>query len=121
MSEISEELQQMLDIVNEYSLDFGVKFGMDKSLIMVLNGDEDDMDKEWKLGEYCVKRTDEYKYLGVTLNIKGCETAKKEKLFKVNQWYGRLGSIARYRANKYVVLRDLWKGMSFPSIMCATA
>ena len=59
MSESSEELQQMLNIVNEYSLDFGVKFGMDKSLIMVLNGDEDDMDKEWKLGECCVKRTDE--------------------------------------------------------------
>ena len=85
MSESSEELQQMLNVVSEYSLDFGVKFGVDKNLIMVLNGDEDDIDKEWKPGECCVKRKYEYKYLGVTLNIKECEKAKSEKMFEANQ------------------------------------
>ena len=55
--------------------------------------------------------------MGVTLNIKGCEKVKSEKKFKANQWYGRLASIAKYRANKYVVLRELWKGMKVPSIM----
>ena len=36
MSEKSDDLQSMLDVVNEYSVDFGVKFGMDKSLVMIV-------------------------------------------------------------------------------------
>ena len=31
----------MLDVVNEYSVDFEVKFGLDKSLVMVVNEDND--------------------------------------------------------------------------------
>ena len=117
MSEKSDDLQTMLDIVNEYSVDFGVKFGMDKSLVMVVNEDQEDVDKVWMLGECIIRKTDEYKYLGVTVSVKGCEKAKSEKIFKANQWYGRLASIARYRANKYLVVRELWKGMAVPSIM----
>ena len=116
-SESRDELQQMLNVVNEYSVDFCVKFGMDKSLIMIVNSDEEDRDKMWTLCGNQMKRTDEYKYLGVTLNDKGCEKAKSEKIAKANQWCGRLASIARYRANKYVVVRELWKGMAVPSIM----
>ena len=107
----------MLDVVDEHSDDFCVKFGMDKSLIMIVNSNEEDADKVWELGGNQMKRTEEYKYLGVTLNVKGCEKAKSEKMSRANQWYGRLASIARHRANKYVVVRELWKGMAVPSIM----
>ena len=117
MSESSDELQCMLDVVNKYSIDFGVKFGLDKSQVMIINKDHMDVDKNWKLGENQLKNTDEYKYLGVSVNVKGCIKAKSEKIFKANQWYGRLASIARYRANKYLVVRELWKGMAVPSIM----
>ena len=117
MSEKRDELQSMLDVVNEYSVDFRVKFGMDKSQIMIVNSDYVDENSTWRIGENDVKRTEEYKYLGVTLNVRGCEKAKGEKIFKANQWYGRLASVARYRANKYLVVRELWKGMAVPSIM----
>ena len=40
MSENSDDLQSMLDVVTEYSVYFGVKFGMDKSLVMVVNEDQ---------------------------------------------------------------------------------
>ena len=30
---------------------------------------------------------------------------------------GRLGSISRCKANKYVVVRSVWKGIIVPSIM----
>ena len=36
---------------------------------------------------------------------------------KANQWYGRLGSVARLRANKYEVLRELRKSAAVPSMM----
>ena len=47
----------------------------------------------------------------------GCKKAKKEKLSLAKQWVGRLGSAARMRANKYALLRELWKSVAVPSIM----
>ncbi|KAF2363654.1 Reverse transcriptase domain [Trinorchestia longiramus] len=42
ISESEQELQMMLEIVDGYSRDFKVKFGGDKSKVMVINGDETD-------------------------------------------------------------------------------
>ena len=95
MSDTSEELQEMLDVVNEYSDDFCVKFGMDKSLIMIVSSNEENEDKVWDLRGNQMKRTEEYKYLCVTLNVKECEKTKSEKMSTANQWYGKLASIAR--------------------------
>ena len=117
LSENGNDLQLMLGVVNEYSVELGLKFGMDKGQIMIVNNNQVDVERTWRLGENDVMRTNEYKYLGVTLNVKGCEQAKSEKIFKTNQWYGRVANIARYRANKYLVVRELWKGMAVPSIM----
>ncbi|KAG0717602.1 hypothetical protein GWK47_054088 [Chionoecetes opilio] len=64
-----------------------------------------------------IKRTKEYKYLGIWLDDKGCEKTKHERIARANQWVGRLGSVARCRANKYEVVRGLWKGVAVPSIM----
>ena len=52
-----------------------------------------------------IKSTKEYKYLGVIVTENGSERIMDEKLSKPNQWYGRLASVARVRANKYDVLR----------------
>ena len=115
MCETGNDLQELLDIVNGYGVDFCVKFSKDKSQIMVINDDRNE-EREWKLGDNVLKRTREYKYLGVTLTENGSDRAKDEKVFQANQWYGRLASIARFRANKYVAVRELWKTMAVPSI-----
>ena len=117
MSEISEELLEMLDVVYKYSAYFGVKFSMDKSLLMTVNTDKVHEDREWSLGVNQMQRTEEFKYLGATLNVNECEKAKSDNLFRANQWYGRPTRIVRYRANKYVVVRELWKEIAVPSIM----
>ena len=117
MSEGARDLQCMLDEAYAYSQDFCVKFSEDKSKVIVVNGILDDVDRVWQLGDVCVKRAKEYKYLGVTLTENGCERVTKEKLAKANQWYGRLGSVARLRANKYEVLRELWKSVAVPSVL----
>ena len=64
-----------------------------------------------------IGRTKEYKYLGIWLDERGCERTKQERIARTNQWVGRLGSVARCRANKYEVVRGLWKGVAIPSIM----
>ncbi|KAF2348245.1 hypothetical protein FHG87_021000 [Trinorchestia longiramus] len=50
----------MLEIEYGYSKDFKVKFGGDKSRVMVINADETDSDKEWNIGEVKIGRTKEY-------------------------------------------------------------
>ena len=116
-SETSEELQEMLNVVSEYGKDFQVRFSEDKSKVMIMNEEETDKDKVWELGGNVIRSTREYMYLGVKVSIEGCDKAKHEKLFKANQWLGRLSSIAKYRGSKYDVCRELWKGMAVPSIM----
>ncbi|KAF2369076.1 Helicase-associated domain [Trinorchestia longiramus] len=107
----------MLEIVDGYSRDFKVKFGGDKSKVMVTNGDETDKDREWDIGEGKISRTKEHKYLGCMLSEDGCARAKGEKVVKAMQWWGRLSSVAKYRANKYECIRGIWKYVAIPSIM----
>ncbi|KAF2366049.1 hypothetical protein FHG87_003189 [Trinorchestia longiramus] len=106
----------MYEIVQGYSRDFKVKFGGDKSKVMVINGDETDRDKEWNIGEVKIGRTKEYKYLGCMLSEDGCARAKGEKVVKAMQWWGRLSSVTKYRANKYECVRGIWKYVTVPSI-----
>jgi len=53
----------------------------------------------------------------MSVDERGCEGTKDERIARANQWWGRLSSVARYRANKYEVVRGVWKGMSMPSLM----
>ena len=117
MSECAIELQAMLNAVSEYSNDFCVSFSEAKSKVIVINGMEEDVDREWQIGGISVKRTKEYKYLGVTLTESGSEKIMDDKVCKANQWYGRLASVARIRANKYEVLRELWKTVAVPNLL----
>ncbi|KAF2356793.1 Rab-GTPase-TBC domain [Trinorchestia longiramus] len=107
----------MLEIVDGYSRDFKVKFGGDKSKVMVINGDETDRDREWNIGEVKIGRTKEYKYLGCMWSEDGCTRAKGEKVVKSMQWWGRLSSVAKYRANKCECVRGIWKYVAVPNIM----
>ena len=64
------------------------------------------------LVENAIKRTIEYKHLGIWLDEK-----VYERIAKANQWFGWLGNVAKCMANKYEVVRRLWKGMAVLSIM----
>ena len=117
MSESAEELQELLDVVHGYGSDFGVRFSSEKSQVMVVNRGEDERNRTWWLGDTELRQTEAYKYLGVWMSPSGCERTKNEKISLVNQWVGRLGSVARMRACKYDVLREVWKSVAVPSVM----
>ena len=84
---------------------------------MIVNRSEDERDATWRLGVNELQQVYEYKYLGIWMSPNGCEKTKNEKISMVNQWGGRLGSIARIRASKYDVLREIWKSVAVPSVM----
>ncbi|KAG0713413.1 hypothetical protein GWK47_016279 [Chionoecetes opilio] len=117
MSESAKELQSLLDVVNEYGRNFGVKFSSEKSKVIIVNITEDDRNATWRQGENELEQTSEYKYLGMCMSSNGCGKAKAEKISQVNQWVGRLRSVARMRASKYDVLREVWKSVAVPRIM----
>ena len=55
--------------------------------------------------------------LGCVLNTSGCEKPKNKKLFRAQQWYERLESVACFRANRYECLKGIWKSIAVLSIM----
>lgn len=117
MSETAEELQGMMDCVSGYGRDFDVKFSAEKSQVLVVNGTDEDVDRKWVLGGKEIGRTNEYRYLGMNVNEKGCDGTKDIKVSKANQWLGILGSAIKVRACKYEVVREVWKSVSVPSVM----
>ena len=116
-SENHNDLQEMLNAVTDYGRDFDINFSKEKSQVLVVNGDDSDSGRTWKLGGNKIRRTKEYKYLGIWLNEKGYERTKYERIAKASQLVGRLGSVTRFRVNMYEVVRGLWKAMAVPSIM----
>ena len=117
LSERQDDLQEMLNAVSKYGEDFDIRFSKEKSQVLVVNGNDWDNDRVWMLGGNEIKRTREYKYLGMWLDEKGSERTKSDRISRANQWMGRLGSVARCRANKYEMVKGLWKGVAVPSIM----
>ncbi|KAF2365268.1 hypothetical protein FHG87_003967 [Trinorchestia longiramus] len=71
---------------------------------------------ECNIGEVKISRTKEYKYLGCMSSEDGCARVKGEKVVKAMQWWGRLSSVAKYRANKYECVRGIWKYVMVPSM-----
>ena len=47
-----------------------------------------------------------YKYLGVTVSGDGTGVAREEVIFKANQWWGRLCAMAKFRSNRYEVVKE---------------
>ena len=117
MSEDSEELQEMLDLTAQYGRDFDMSFSSVKSQVVVVNADGEDDGRAWRIGEMEIGRTDQYKYLGIMVDENGTDRTKLDRIAKANQWVGRLGSVARCRANRYEVVRGVWKGMAVPGLM----
>ena len=117
MSECGEESQRMLDAVSGHGRDLNVKFNSDKSQVLVINGGEDDAERKCKRNGKDISCTNEYRYLGCALSMSGCEKAKNEKMLGAQQWYERLASVARFKANRYECLMSIWESMAVPSII----
>ena len=56
LSECDIELQVMLNAVSEHSDDFCVRFIETKSKVLVINGMDDNVGREWQIGRTCVRR-----------------------------------------------------------------
>ena len=63
-----EELQQMIDVVVEFSKDWRFQLSAPKSEVMVVKGKRD---RNWKMGEETLKVSDFFRYLGVEIQMNG--------------------------------------------------
>ncbi|MPC53795.1 hypothetical protein E2C01_047695 [Portunus trituberculatus] len=51
MSESTDELQSLLDVVDGYGRDFVVRFSSEKSKMTIVNRSEDESNAVWEIGE----------------------------------------------------------------------
>ena len=116
IAEEREDMQKLLDISADYGREFSLSFGVGKCGVMMINC-EGDVGREFMLGRDPLNKVNRYKYLGVNLDEKGADGAKNDRLFRANQWWGRLCSVAKLRSNKYEVIRGIWKSIAVPSLM----
>lgn len=119
MAENGEDLQSLLNEVNRFGEEMGVKFSKEKSQIMIMRNEEGNQER-WFIGDTELKITNEYVYLGLAVNMEGLKVEREKKMFKAEQWCGQLSSVLGFRANSYEVTRGLWKGVAIPSILYGT-
>ena len=61
VSECGDELQAMLHVVNVYGRKLGVRFSKDKSKVLVVNRSDEEIERNWVLGDFGVEQTRNYK------------------------------------------------------------
>ena len=110
------EMQKMLDIAGGYSREFSLNFSIKKCGNLMINGRKE-KGLNLKLGNETIERVNKYKYLGVIFDEKGTDGAKNNRIFKANQWWGRLCSIVKFRSNRYEIIRGIWKNIVVPSLL----
>lgn len=76
-----------------------------------MNAEAIDDGRTWTLGDMDTGSINLYKYLGILVGKHGTDGTKQNRNLKINQWVGRLESVARCRANRYGVVRGIWKGI----------
>ena len=79
MCESADELHSLLDVVDGYGKDFGVRFSSEKSKVMIVNRSQDESNATWRIGMNELNQVLEYKYLGMWVSPNGCEKPKNEK------------------------------------------
>ena len=79
LAEDNDTMMRLLEVTGEFRREFMVKFGANKSQVMVIEGQGEEKRDRWMLGDLEIRRTREYKYLGATFNKNGLGKAKQEK------------------------------------------
>ena len=69
MSDSPKELQKLLNATNKIANKYHIEFGDAKSKIMIIGKKAND-DSMWKIGDKVMQTTENYKYLGETINRK---------------------------------------------------
>ena len=116
MAENSGDLQSMLEIVEGYGKDYNIKYSIEKTQIITISS-MPNQEAIVSLAGNIIKNTDKYKYLGFNVTKNGAMDIKTAKLFKARQWLGRLASMAKFRSNKYEMVRGLWKTVGVPDVL----
>ena len=117
VAEEEDVLQRMLDITYKFGKDFSLMFNTDQKKCGVLLVGNTVAQRQFKLGGEDICTIKKYNYLGVMFDKDGTDIAKDDRIFRANQWWGRLGAMAKFRANKYEVIRGVWKSIAVPGLM----
>ena len=113
MTESRREMEDMLNIVQTYGREWGVKFSERKCKVMEFNSDGRN---QWVLGNNVLEVVDKYTYLGLEVNKEGIGGEKQRKVNegKARRMTGIIMNSGSRVVNKYEVHKSLWKGVAVP-------
>ena len=119
LTESWEDIQKLLEEAGKFSEDMEMKFGIDKCKVMTINGKEEgnETNNQLQLLGKDIEKVDSYKYLGLEIDNKGLVKERNKLRKKAEKMYGIINGKINFRANKYEVMRGLWKGLAVPTVM----
>ena len=86
---------------------------------MTINGKEEgnETNNQLQLLGKDTDKVDSNKYLGLEIDNKGLVKERNKLRNKAEKMYGIINGKINFRANKYEVMRGLWKGLAVPTVM----
>ncbi|KAH7952920.1 hypothetical protein HPB49_002620 [Dermacentor silvarum] len=115
LAESAADLQHQLDICSRVAGNDQLRFNTEKTQYLGIN--INNTGNEFTLQGNLIKKTSEYKYLGVTL----CDQPnylyhhQNALVKKSNRLKGNIWNLARHSYNPYTVGRTLWKAIAVPA------
>ena len=118
LTESWEDMQKLLEEVGKFSEDMEMKLGIDKCKVMTINGKEgNETNNQLQLLRKDIEKVESYKYLGLEIDNKGLVKERNKLRKKAEKMYGIINGKINFRANKYEVMRGLWKRLAVPTVM----
>ena len=68
MANSEEDIKVIMEKVNEYVVEYGLKVNENKSKVVCINGEVGR--RRWMIRDCCIGEVEEYKYLGITIEEK---------------------------------------------------
>ena len=97
-----------MEKVNECIVEYGLKVNEKKSKVVYINGKVGR--RRWMIGDCCIGKIEEYKYLGITIGGKhGGFKRMGDRMKEANRLIGMVKYAAEQSGSKYVIGREVWK------------
>ena len=108
---MANTLKVIMEKVNECVGEYGLIVNEKKSKVVCINGE--DGRRRWMMGDCCIGKVEEYKYLGITIEggKHGGFKSMGDRMKEANGLIGMVKYATERSWSKYVIGREGWKTM----------
>ena len=110
-------LQEVFNSVSDCIDEYGLKVSEKKTKVVCVNGPVEK--RKWRCGDILIDETDQYKYLGVTVDggTNGGFRSMGDRMKEANKVLGMVKFAAGRSGSRYVIGREGWKSVVVSKLM----